>query len=131
MTKPKPTGLDPDGRYPSEGPRRVDVNAARALAALPGATVTRTRDVVQFDLDLDESGVTVLVTVEAIEFRLPTVEWTTGYAGPAASSRLWKRVPWASIGASDERLASLVEMALARRRRDYATCRYCRSRGSD
>jgi hypothetical protein len=63
-----------------------------------------------------------------VELRLPTVEWTTGYAGPAASSRLWKRVLWTSMGPSDEQLAVLVEQALARRRREYATCRFCRER---
>ena len=128
MTTRDVSAVDPDGRYPSEGPRLVDINAARVLAVLPGASVSRTRDAVQLDAEFEDGGVSVLVTPEAVELRLPTVEWTTGYAGPVASSRLWKRVLWTSIAASDEQLAALIEQALARRRREYATCRFCRGR---
>ena len=82
---------DPDNRYPTDGPRHVDKLAERVLRFLPDATIERTRDVIQVDWR-GEEGIVVVVTPEALEFRLPTIEWTMGAYGPEESSRFWKRV---------------------------------------
>ena len=62
--------------------------AERVLVVLPGAMLERTRDAIQFDWG-GEQGIVLLVGPEALELRLPTVEWTKGAYGPARSSRLW------------------------------------------
>jgi len=110
---------------PDVGLRLVERAADRVLGRWPYATVTRTRDFIQIDISVDETGLTVLVTPEALELRLPTVEWTTGYAGPVESSRLWRRVTWRALGSDDERLAEVIEAGLARRAREFAACRRC------
>ena len=48
-----------------------------------------------FEIEHDyegEEGIVLLITPEAIELRLPTVEWTEGTHGPAPTSRLWRRI---------------------------------------
>lgn len=83
--------IDPEERYPSEGLRRVEILALEILMLLPDASVERTRDAIQIESG-GEKGIVVLVTPEAVELRLPTVEWTMGAYGPAGASTLWKRV---------------------------------------
>lgn len=82
--------LDPENKYPSSGPLYVERNANRVLALLPESTIERTRDCIQIDCG-GEEGIVVLVTPEAIELKLPTIEWVSSY-WPATSSRSWKRV---------------------------------------
>jgi hypothetical protein len=62
-----------------------------------------------FDVEVGHTGVTLLVAPEALEVRLPTIEWTTAYGGPTASSRFWKRVRGTSIGNSDDCLLEPIE----------------------
>jgi hypothetical protein len=69
--------IDPDGRYPADGLRTVERRALCVLAMLPDARVERTRDAIQIDHGAEE-GIVLLVTAEALELRLPTVEWTWG-----------------------------------------------------
>ena len=69
--------LGPEEKYPSDGLRQVEINAERVLVLLPKSIVERTRDCIQLNCD-GEDGIVVLVTAEAIELRLPTVEWTMG-----------------------------------------------------
>jgi hypothetical protein len=114
--------IDPEGRYPSDGLRRVEKNALRVLDLLPGVIEGRTRDCIQINFG-DEDGIVILVTAEAIEIRLPTVEWTMGSYGPAASSRLWKRVECCEI--DDAELISLLNDALKQRKSEFKICRYC------
>jgi hypothetical protein len=114
--------IDPDGRYPADGFREVEQNALRLMEWMPGFELERTRDVIQLSLG-DEDGIVVLVTREAFEFRLPTVEWTASAYGPAAASRLWRRVP--TSRASDRRLKSLVQGAMAARKSEFRDCRFC------
>ena len=64
-----------------------------------------------------------LVTAEALELRLPTVEWPTPYT-PCPTSRLWRRVAWEDIP-DHMALATLLEEASAARRQEFTTCRYC------
>lgn len=118
--------LDADRRYATDGGRLVEANAARILDLYPNAHVARTRDVIQIDIrtDADEArGVTVLVTPEAYELRLPTVEWTAGPYGPAASSRYLKRVR--ARTAEGQALDELLGDAIARRDAEFVPCRYC------
>ena len=112
--------LDPNERYATSGGRLVEANASRVLDLYPHAHVTRTRDAIQIDIrtDPDEArGATVLVTPEAYELRLPTIEWTAGAYGPAASTRYFKRVNGHRL--TDEALASLLQETIARRDAEF------------
>lgn len=114
--------IDPEGRYPSVGLRRAEENAERVLTFVPGAEVERTRDCLQIDYG-GEEGIVVLVMAEAIEVRLPMVEWTMGAYGPALSSRLWRRVKVDAL--TDEKLKCLLSEGLEVRRAEFKECRYC------
>jgi hypothetical protein len=118
--------LDPDGRYQSDGPTKVEVCAERVLRLMPEARVERTRDAFQFSYDDEVSGAIVLVTAEALELRLPTVEWTRGAYGPAPGSRLWKRIRW--DGLPDDVLARWIEAARKATGRQARTCHFCKRR---
>lgn len=100
---------------------RLDENAARVAQMLCGATIERTRDAIQLTEDGDP-GVVALVTAEAIELRLPTIEWTGGAHGPVATSRLWKRV---RLPIRDAKLRERVEAAREARRAEFVPCRFC------
>jgi hypothetical protein len=118
--------LTPHGGYVTDGGRQVERNAARVLDLYPTANVERTRDAVQIDIRTDadgERGITVLVTPEAYELRLPTIEWTAGACGPADSTRYIKRVKAQRL--TDEALASRLQEAIARRDAEFVPCRYC------
>lgn len=115
--------LNPDEKYSSDGPRKVEENADRVLVLLPSSSVERTRDCIQIDYR-GEKGIIILVTPESIEIRLPTVEWTKSTYGPAASSRFWKRVNESEI--TDEELENLLKEALKERRSEFKICRYCK-----
>lgn len=117
--------IDPEDRYPTEGLRSVEALALRALRCLPGARLERTRDAIQIEEGGDK-GVVVLVTPEALEIRLPTVEWTSGAYGPAMSSRLWKRLRAKKIGAGAEELTAILQQARRARSREFKRCRYCK-----
>ena len=116
---------DPENRYRSEGPRHVDRLAARVLPHLPGATVERTRDVIQIDWG-GEEGIVVIVTPEALEFRLPAIEWTMGAYGPALSSKFWRRVE--VDGLDDAQIIELIDATNQARQAEYRTCRFCGKR---
>ena len=116
------TLFDPEDRYPAEGSRIVERNADRVIALMPEGRIERTRDFIQIDIG-DERGIVVLVTPEAFEVRLPTVEWTCDAYGPAASSRLWRRVKAENI--SDEDLLGLLQKATEARAAEFKKCRYC------
>jgi len=115
--------LDPENKYPSDGLRHVERNANRVLALLSESTVERTRDCIQIYCG-GEKGIVILVTPEVIELRLPTVEWTMGSYGPAASSRLWKRIQESEI--TDRDLETLLIEALKERQNEFRNCRYCK-----
>jgi hypothetical protein len=98
------------------------IHYVRKLDSFQSVAVERTRDCIQLSYD-NEEGIVILVTAEAIELRLPTVEWTMGSYGPVASSRLWKRVDWCEI--TDTELISLLNDALKQRKNEFRICRYC------
>ena len=117
--------IDPENRYPADGLRQVEELAKRVLDCLPDAQVERTRDAIQIDHG-GEMGIVVLVTAEAVEFRLPTVEWTGGAYGPASSSRFWRRVRAVKISEGDLELADLLGKAHEARAREFRKCKYCK-----
>jgi len=125
--------IDPEGRYPSTGLRSVEEMALQVLRLLSssttlpdeGITLERTRDVIEIHSG-GEEGIVIIVTPEAVELRLPTVEWTMGAYDPAASSRLWKRVK--TDGLEDEKLGRLLGEAQEARGREFTKCRYCGER---
>lgn len=121
MTKSKPLHSE-FGEDAGRGATKVEVAAKRILDLLPGARMTRTRDVIQVDWR-DDEGIVAVVTPEAIELRLPTVEWTHGTHGPSPSSRLWKRVMHSRL--TEDGLRDLLEQAQLARHGEYATCRIC------
>lgn len=125
MTRPVENWQD-DGdsgeRFSAEPRTQVERRAQQVWALLPGATMTRTRDVVQLDY-AGERGIVAVVTAEALELRLPTVEWTHGAYGPAAASRLWQRVLWEELPATA--LAERIAQAIAARQAEFKRCRYC------
>ncbi len=116
--------IDPECRYGAEGLRQVEQRALEMLEALPGASLARTRDVIEIS-HLDDRGIVVLVTAEAVELRLPTVEWTKGAYGPAYASRLWKRVTWKKLDGEEGLLLSLLTEAIERRAAEFRECKYC------
>ena len=116
--------IDPEGRYDAEGMREVEQRALEVLELLRDASLTRTRDVIEIS-HLDDHGIVVLVTAEAVEIRLPTVEWTKGAYGPADASRLWTRVTWRKLGSEQGLSEALLNDAIERRSAEFQECRYC------
>ena len=118
--------IDPDGRYPACGLRRVDRIARLVGSILPDARVERTRDVYQFVVEA-QAGLVVVVTPEAVEIRLPTVEWTGGYAGAVDSSRLWRRTLMRSWDDAEmeRRLTNLIASGRKQRYGEIKPCAIC------
>jgi hypothetical protein len=115
--------IDPHGKYGSEGLTRVEANARGLMQLLAVTRMERTRDVFDLHVGGDEDGAVVIVTAEAVELRLPTVEWTCGAYGPALTSRFWKRVKWSD--AAPEQISEMTQKALAKRRAEFKPCRFC------
>lgn len=115
--------VDPEGRYPASGLRRVEEVALHILS-LYGGEFSRTRDVIQIDIDGD-TGIVVLITPEIVELRLPTVEWTGGAYDPAVSSRRYKRLSLGSALVDKEVLETAITEALQKREREFIPCRFC------
>jgi hypothetical protein len=97
-------------------------NAQRVGTLLAQARVTRTPHVTELVID-GERGLVVLVTAEAVELRLPTIEWTAGTHAPAEASRLWKRLNPERL--SDADLAAEIDEARTARGAEFVKCRYC------
>lgn len=117
--------IDPDGRYVSQhsGLRLVEERALDILAHLQAPAVTRTRDAIEISSG-GEKGVVLLVTAEALELRLPTVEWTHGSHGPADASRLWRRVEWEDLQPGE--YGDLIGAAMNARQMEFRQCKYCK-----
>lgn len=107
------------------------LGAARTLAQryavavtqeLPGAEVVETDDVIRIAWGIME-GIVVLVTREALELRLQTIEWPHPHE-PRRTSRLFRRIEWESIK-SRKALRDLLKEAIEARRAEFGTCRYC------
>ena len=89
--------LHPDGHYQTGSPRLFERLALVVAGWRSPFVFDRTRDAIEvrFPTDLDAAAdLVVLLTSDAIEFRLPTIDWTMGSHGPAVSSILWRRLDW-------------------------------------
>ncbi|MEN3341672.1 MAG: hypothetical protein V7644_1076 [Actinomycetota bacterium] len=100
----------------------VELNAERVRALLPESSVSVTAHVAELVVE-GEDGLVVLVTADAIELRLPTVEWTQGTYGPAEASIFFSRLDAEEL--PDELLAAELERARAARRGGFLRCRHC------
>ncbi len=69
-----------------------------------------------------ERGIIVFVTPEAIEIRMPTLEWPHPHT-PGPCSRLWKRLSWERL--TDKRLVKLLDEARQLRAGMFEQCRFC------
>jgi len=109
--------------YENSRIRQPFEEVAVELIGLAGpSSVERTRDAIQINCEPEEIGPVILVTPDAVEFRLPTLAWP--HPGiPAPSSRLWRRVDLDDFDSVD--LSSLLKSARAARRRQFHVCRYC------
>ena len=101
--------------------RAFEVQAKRLLEIFPEANVTRTRDCIQIDY-LEERGVVILLTPEAVEVRLPTTDWTQGSHGPARSSRIKKRH---KLNENESDIVTSIHKAIAERQAQFKVCPYC------
>ncbi|MGI0485731.1 hypothetical protein ACN4EK_09865 [Pantanalinema rosaneae CENA516] len=113
---------NPQSLFPLDEATIVEQKALLLLEHLPGADIERTRDLIQINYNGTE-GIVIFVTPEALELRLPTVEWTSGSYAPKSSSKLWKRLQWNQVWANE--IPDLLQAALTARRREFRNCRYC------
>jgi hypothetical protein len=102
----------------------IETTVERLLLLLPGSRVDRLADVARLEIGGGD-GIVALVTPEAIELRLPTVDWV-GSHDPVPSSRLWRRIKTAEL--TDEELSGWVSRALAARAREFRECRFCKAK---
>jgi hypothetical protein len=135
--------IDPEGKYTNKGnhgeyPRynftRMEKMALRTIELFPFSYQhTRTRDVFEMHLrdnSRDSSiphwlcGLTLLITAEALELRIPFVDWV-GHHEPTMSSRFWKRVAWEEL-ATDNDLKAVVTEGMKIRRDECRPCKYCK-----
>lgn len=112
-----------------EYPRRFERFAFTAAELLPGSTWERTRDIIQLFYG-EQSGITVVVTPEAVEVRIPTIEWSGGEYGPVESSRLYRRLllrqlPEPVSVECKALLSDCFQAALKKRQSEFKKCRYC------
>jgi len=113
--------IDPDKKYIFSAPRYFERIAASMFDVLPTAELGRTRDCIQLT-EPGEKGVIALITPEAVEIRLPTVEWSTPYS-PVSSSCLLERIEMS--GLSEQDLAQLVADARRKRQSEFVPCHHC------
>jgi len=73
-----------------------------------------------------EMGLVLLVTAEALEVRLPTVEWTGGPHVAAVSSVLRERFEWDDSDTTW--IQEAIDAGLRARRRQFRRCKYCGER---
>lgn len=118
----------PSGEAPRTEPSSFEQVATSVRDAFSGE-MARTRDLIQLDIEGDR-GVVLLFTPEHVEIRLPTVDWTQGAYGPAASSRLWKRRRLSGfLGDApgvNPKLAELIRKGISLRQKEFRECRFCR-----
>lgn len=113
-----------DQQFPYEENRAIDKIARLVASYVPSAKMERTRDVYQFTQE-DPEGFVVVLTPNAIEIRLPTVEWTEGYAGPADCSLQFKRKKIKHGKFSLKKLQALIQLVRDARRAETKCCHDC------
>lgn len=123
-----------NGEFEMDSPSNtlvVEEYAIKILEILQDATFRRTRDVIQIDTGKGEKQISILVTYEELQFRIPCIEWTAGSYAPEQTSRLWKRISTNmfdrySSKKVEERILDYVEQARKTRKQQYQTCKICR-----
>ncbi len=70
------------------------------------------------------SAIVAVVTSDALELRLPTVEWTAGSHGPKRSTQLWQRLSLDEVD-NDRLLRERLQAAGEARRRQWESCTHC------
>ena len=115
----------PDLLGPNEAFRGFERLARRVLDLVPVGWHARTRDVVEIAYDWEGETYVVLVTPEAVELRLPSVDWVTPYT-PVKSSTLWKRVALSKV--DESALPALIAAARDAYAKKLRTCRYCKEK---
>ena len=125
-------GIEGDLRFPwardGRGPMAAESVAERVLLFLaPNVEVSGAGDVVILRESDDERGLTCVVTAEAVELRLATIEWTKGAYAPMRSSTHWRtlRAPHDDGADWDDLLCTAVEGARLARERQFRRCRFC------
>ncbi len=102
--------------------RQVERLALEIARQLPEADTSRTRDVIQFDLEHKSIALCLLVSYEAIEVRHEVTEWS-GPHSPMRSTLLWKRVETAQF--DPHKLSGLLDAAVRARLDSFVVCRFC------
>lgn len=98
--------------------------AAQIWQLLPEAKVERTSDVIQLTTGdfRDESGLVILLSPDAIEFRLPALVWL-GPHEPASTSQLWQRLALTEL--TEAQLPELIAAAQVQQQQTFGDCKYC------
>jgi len=109
----------------------VERNALLLMEVLKSTSFQRTRDVIQVDYKVNEDvELTVLVTREAYDFRLLTIEWTQGSYAPVKTSKIWKTLEVEALGEKEikDKISKLIDEALKVMNGDLVTCKYCKEK---
>lgn len=116
--------IEPRQRYPVTELRTFEEYALQILEMLPGARAERTPDVIQINLGdfRDEKGIVVILTPEAIELRLPTLEWLGSHTS-VRSSKLWKRINLDNSKNFD--IPQLIASAQEAQAQTFGVCKFC------
>ena len=123
MTPEEDPGIQKLRMTPQSGDLRgFEQVAATILSLSPAAEISRTRDAIQIDWGEYEDGVVILLTPDAIEFRLPSVDWV--HPGiPERTSQLWKRAEIDEL--DDKDLVAWIMKARQARKRQFKKCQFC------
>lgn len=119
--------FDPSDDAPQLGNLPFERWAAQLLQHLPEAKIERTHDAIQLTTGdfRDESGLVILLSPDAIEFRLPILIWV-GPHEPAHTSRLWQRLVLNEL--SETQLPELITAARFQQKQNFGDCKYCGKR---
>lgn len=113
------------GRYYSlDGLRTFERYAFQVLEAFPGARAERTKDAIQINLGEfgDETGVIVILTPDAVELRLPDIEWVGSHT-PVSVNHLWQKIEGQQLQSVD--LVKWVKSGQRARQQTFRECKYC------
>ena len=112
------------------GSLRFEQWAAQVSQLLPEAKVDRTTEVIQLTTGdfRDELGVVILLSPEAMELRLPTLNWDGPYT-PVKTSCLWQRLALNELKKSQ--LPRLIAEAQAQQQQSFFNCKYCGQRNPE
>jgi hypothetical protein len=97
---------------------------------LPGCTHERTRDAIQIHFGGDK-GISVLLTPESLEIRLPTLAWTRSHHA-VESSRLFRKFRLQKLretGGLTEwspTVHAALMAGIEKRAREFRSCRFCK-----